>query len=83
MALQNSPTGYSHAMLGQEFSPEEMGRLQQMEQQRRSLSRNGSDVFVQSVQTLRDAKARSDGHNSEDVLSSITDILARKAVKPQ
>ncbi len=81
MELQRSPEGYSHAMLGQSFSPDEMGRLQQMERQRRELSRNGPEVFRQSVQALKDAKARSDGHQSEDVVSSIADILARKAVK--
>lgn len=79
--LQKSPEGYLHAMLGQSFTPDEMGRLQQMERQRRELSRNGPEVFKQSVQALKDAKARSDGHASEDVVSSIADILARKAVK--
>ncbi|MBQ7338861.1 MAG: DNA primase [Clostridia bacterium] len=81
MELQKAPTGYAHALLGQNFSPEEMGRLQQMEQQRRALSRNGPEVFRQSAAALKDAKARSDGRASEDVLSSIADILARKAVK--
>jgi hypothetical protein len=83
MELQRSPTGYAHAMLGQSFSPDEMGRLQQMEQQRRSLSRNGPEVFSQSVGALKDAKARADGRQSEDVISSIADILARKAVTPK
>lgn len=81
--LHRSPGGYSPALLGEQFAPEEMGRLQQMEQQRRALSRNGNDVFLQSIQTLKDANARAKRHSSDDVLSSITDILAQKAVKPQ
>jgi hypothetical protein len=58
-----------------------MGRLQQMEQQRRSLTRNGPEVFKQSVQALKDAKAKADVHKSEDVISSIADIIAKKAAK--
>jgi DNA primase len=81
MELQNSPTGFSHALLGQAFTPDEMGRLQQMEQQRRSLTRNGPEVFKQSVQALKDAKAKADVHKSEDVISSIADIIAKKAAK--
>ncbi len=82
LELQRSPTGYAHAMLGQSFTPDEMGRLQQMEQQRRALSRNGPEVFAQSVSALRLAKARADEKQNEDVISSIADILARKAVHP-
>ena len=80
MALQTSPSGYAHALMGQSFTPDEMGRLQQMEQQRRALSRNGPEVFRQSVEALKEAKAKSDNHAKEDVLSGIADILARKAV---
>jgi DNA primase len=81
MELQASHGGYSPSLLGQTFSPEEMGRLQQMERQRRELTRNGPEVFLQSVNTLKDAKARSDGRKSEDVMSDIADILARKGQK--
>jgi DNA primase len=81
MELQATPGGYSPSLLGQTFSPDEMGRLQQMERQRRTLSHNGPEVFRQSVDTLKEEKARSDGQKSEDVISDITSILARKGQK--
>ncbi|MBQ7320440.1 MAG: DNA primase [Clostridia bacterium] len=81
MELQATPGGYSPSLLGQTFSPDEMGRLQQMERQRRSLTHNGPEVFRQSVDTLKEEKARSDGQKSEDVISDITSILARKGQK--
>ena len=52
-----------------------------MERQRRTLSHNGPEVFRQSVDTLKEEKARSDGQKSEDVISDITSILARKGQK--
>ncbi len=54
MKMQSRETGFQFAMLGEEFNPDEMGRIQKMEVARRELTENGPSVFYSSVETLRD-----------------------------
>ena len=68
-------------MLEQVFTPDEVGRLQRMEQRRRSLAENGPSVFRAAVDTLKDAAAKRADRNNEDVVSGIAAILARKRKK--
>ncbi len=50
---------YDFSLLGQFFSPDEMGRLEGLEQKRRVLTENGRDVFVQCVETIKKEKSLS------------------------
>lgn len=47
---------FDFAMLGQFFTPDEMGRLQGLEQKRRALTENGKTVFAQCVEALKKEK---------------------------
>ena len=66
-------------MLEQMFTPDEVGRLQRMEQGRRALTENGPSVFRAAIATLKDAQSRRMDSASDDVVSSIASILARKS----
>lgn len=73
MALQRSDGGFLFEMLGQTFSPEEMGRLIRMEQKRRDLVENGIAVLRASIDTLRIGARR-----EEDRQRSSADFFAKK-----
>ena len=77
--LHRSAEGFSPHMLEQLFTPDEVGRLQRMEQARRALSENGPTVFRAAIATLKEAGARRTDSASDDVVSSIASILARKS----
>ena len=79
--LHSSPDGYSAPVLEQSFTPDEVGRLQRMEQRRRSLAENGPSVFRTAIETLKDAAARRADRDNEDIVSGIASILARKGKK--
>ena len=57
--LENSEGGYMYSLLGEKFSPDEMGRIQRMEYKRRQLVSNGADVLAASVKTLKESKNKS------------------------
>ncbi len=65
---------YDFSLLGQYFSPEEIGRLEGLMQKRRELSENGRDVFLQCVDTLKSEK----GLSGEDTIDDIRLLLERK-----
>jgi hypothetical protein len=50
---------YDFSLLGQFFSPDEMGRLEGLEQKRRALTENGREVFLQCVETIKKEKSLS------------------------
>ncbi len=52
LKLQNSESGFQFALLGEDFSPDEMGRIQKAEMTRRELTQNGPDVFRETVNNL-------------------------------
>lgn len=56
MELQNSDGGYMHSLIGEKFTPDEMGRIQRMINNRTTLSSNGADVFEASVNRLLELK---------------------------
>ncbi len=51
---------YDFSLLGQFLTPEEMGRLEGLEQKRRVLTENGREVFVHCVEALKKEKTLSD-----------------------
>lgn len=52
--LENSEYGFSKALLGQNFTAEELGRIEKIELARRSLAKNDSDVFREAIRTIRE-----------------------------
>ena len=73
MALQRSDGGFLLELLGESFTPEEMGRLQRMEQKRRMLTENGIAVLRSSIETLRAGTRREESRET-----SSADFLAQK-----
>lgn len=58
MSLEESDGGFDFSLLGEQFSPEEMGRLIKLEQERRQLTENGTSVLRGAIETLRAEKGR-------------------------
>ena len=56
MELERSEGGFSFSLMGESFNPDEMGRLQGLEQKRRMLTENGSDMFLSCVETVKKEK---------------------------
>ena len=81
VSLQRTETGYSAPVLEQLFTPDEVGRLQRMQQRRQALAENGPAVFRAAVETLKESGKRRADRENEDVISGIEGILARKAKK--
>lgn len=54
--MEQGELGFSKAMLGQHFSVEELGRIEQIEMSRRSLARNDRDVFLAAIESIRKEK---------------------------
>ncbi len=64
-ALERTEGGFSKAMLGLAFTPEEVGKLESIEQSRRRYTRNDRDVLVECIDNLRQEKEMS--QNSDDL----------------
>lgn len=70
---------YDFSMLGQFFNPDEMGRLEGLEQKRRALTENGRAVFEQCVSTLKAEKQIA--AQGTDSIDSIRMLLEQKRNK--
>ena len=79
MKMHRSESGFRFEMLGEEFSPDEMGRIEKMEITRQQLTQNGSDAFLSAVGTLREAKNHEAMKNSD--LSTHLAFLREKKAK--
>ena len=60
-----SESGFHPELLGAEFEPDEMGRIQRAEELRRQLTHNELDVFRSAVSVLKDAKKKEDAQNGD------------------
>ncbi len=80
MQRHASENGLHFEMLGEEFSPDEMGRIQRMEMARRQLSQNGIEVLRSSVEVLRDA-ARKKELAGEDLNARLAYLREKKLHK--
>ena len=78
MALHNSDGGFSIDIMGEDFSTDEMGRIQKLLRMRESLSDNGSRVLISNVEALKTAKRKTSGAGLEDVLRAKRDSMAKK-----
>lgn len=77
MELQTGEDGFSFSLLGEQFDPDEMGRLVRCQQKRCALSENGTSVLRASTEALRKEKERLAAH-AADPVSGIQQILERK-----
>ncbi len=64
LELEKSEGGFSKAMLGQSFTPDEMGRIEKIELSRRNLVRNDTEVFSDFIKGLKNEK-RSNNDDSD------------------
>jgi DNA primase len=66
---------YDFSLLGEFFSPDEMGRLQGLERKRRALTENGKSVFLGCIETLKKEKGLtvSDETDSIDAIRRLLD----------
>ena len=69
---------YDFSLLGGFFTPEEMGRLQGLEQKRRMLTENGRAVFEQCVETVKTEKSLSVGSGESGGIDEIRRLLDHK-----
>ena len=81
MQMEAEEGGFDYSLLGEDFSIDEMGRLQSMLQRRRALAENGTAVLRASVETLKQQKQRSDARESGDAVGSIKQLLDAKKKK--
>lgn len=77
--------GYTYSLLGAAFTPDEMSALEDMQLRRRSLAENGAEIFVSSVEVLKNETKKqsaelSGGQSLEDKLAEKRRLLeeARK-----
>ena len=80
MELENSPEGYSRAVLGQYFNVDEISRLEKIEIERRRLTRNDKEVFDNAVQKLKEQKNSSVDVKGQDLLAAMRKSRADKRV---
>ena len=76
IAELESNGGYIYALLGEQFNPDEMSSLEDMQQRRRSLAENGPEVFRTSIEVLR-AETQKENSNASGG-QSLEDKLAEK-----
>ncbi len=65
MRMQNTENGFRFELLGAEFSPDEVGRIEKMEVTRQALTQNGPDAFRTVVQNLRAFREEKDARGKD------------------
>jgi hypothetical protein len=73
-----SEAGFRYEMLGEEFTPDEMGRISETEMSRRQLTQNGPEVFRSAVAVLRSVKEKED-MRGEDLGTRLAYLREKKA----
>ncbi len=71
MTLENSEGGFSKAMLGQKFTPDEMGRIEKIEHERRALGKNDREVMLICIDSLKEEKKKTNPQSVADALASL------------
>lgn len=80
--LEKGEYGFSKAALGQSFSVDEMGKLEQIEQSRRKYTRNDREVMNEYIKNLREERLASKNRDDLDfILSSKRKALENKNKK--
>jgi DNA primase len=81
MRLHGEDGGFVFSLLGADFTADEMGRLQSLEVNRRSLTDNGVKVLNEAVAVLRGAKAGAAEKSLGDALEEKRKKLAAQKQK--
>jgi hypothetical protein len=82
MALQTGEDGFLFSLLGEQFDPDEMGRLTRCQSKRWVLSENGTSVLRASVESLKREKDRL-AAKAADPMVGIQQILEKKRAAKQ
>ena len=77
VAAEQSENGFSFSALGEHFSPDEMGRLVRLQQDRQHLQNNSKEVLQDAVESLRALCAARQARATGDWQSTLT---ARRAM---
>ena len=64
-SLEIDEYGFSKAMLGQHFTPDEIGKLEQIEQNRRKYTINDRAVMLEYIKNLKEERAMAE--NKDDI----------------
>ena len=78
MTNHASPSGFRFEMLGVDFTPDEMGRIEKTEMSRQQLTQNGPEVFKSAVSALKSVKAK-ESLASEDLNTRLAYLREKKA----
>lgn len=73
MRLQGSEGGFLFSLLGESFTPDEMGRMQKYMQTRSSLTSNGAEVLAHSVDALKRAAEK-----AREKEGGLSDLILKK-----
>jgi hypothetical protein len=65
LRMHQSEIGFRFELLGTDFSPDEVGRIEKMEVSRQELSENGPTVFRSAVSVLQEASRKNTLENSD------------------
>ena len=71
MELDGTEKGFDFSLLGNYFSPEEMGRLERDKMNRRDVAENGEKVFAEAAETLRNEKQKARESEAGDKFAEI------------
>ncbi|MBR2721267.1 MAG: DNA primase [Clostridia bacterium] len=78
MSMHARETGFSPELLGADFSPDEMGRIQKMVVARQQLQQNGPAVFRSAVEVLQDV-AKTSAAKEGDLNAQIAYLREKQA----
>ena len=78
MALHGNEAGFRFELLGMDFDPDALGRIQKMEMSRQQLSQNGPEVFRSAVDSLREIRKK-ESMQGEDINSRLAYLREKKA----
>ena len=65
MRMHNSEAGFRFELLGMDFQPDEVGRIEKLEVSRQQLTQNGPEIFRSAVRVLKDASQKKSLENSD------------------
>lgn len=71
MELERSEGGFSFSLLGENFNPDEMGRMHKYVIDRKELSQNTLDVLRESVNTLKKERLSQDDRSADDPFAAL------------
>ena len=69
---------FSMSLLGQFFTPDEMGRIQSMEVKRKMLTENGSNVLKECIEALKKEKSLAVASENNDSINEIQKLIESK-----